>query len=220
MNQETMSEGYIHPDMWPLKRGDTLSNHDWFPFYGHRFLSSGFLAKAVMEGRRADVGTALVLWSEAMRQDPAGTLPNDDLELASLARFSSVEDWMAVRAGVMHGWVPVLVEDDRSAEQGVRLGHAGFLQQVVEQMHRRKQGRDGAREASRLAVRKSRIRKKLLEMRIPDHVATSDQVILGLAEYFEQSDLYVTPDNLRAALSELFGYSGDVTPFNARKGGK
>jgi hypothetical protein len=208
-----MMDGAFDHIVWPLKRGDTLSNHDWFPFHSHRFLASKFLAVSIMEGRRGDVGTAVMLWSESMRQDPAGTLPECDIELASLARFAAIADWLDVKEGVMSGWVPVSVEDDRTGEIITRLGHPSFMQSVVEDMHKRKRGRDGAREAARLAVKKSRIRKKLAEMKIPDHMIANDQVVHALAEYFEHSDLYVTSDNLRAALIEVVGYSGEVAQF-------
>jgi hypothetical protein len=212
-----MNESYeAQPDMWPLRRGETLSNHDWFPFHGHRFLASSFLATAIMEKRRADVGTALMLWSESMRQDPAGTLPESDIELASLCRFSTIDEWLSVKAGVMHGWVPVLIEDERTGEITTRLGHPGFMQGVVEDMNKRKRSRDGAREAARLAVRKSRIRKKMSEIRIQEHIISDDRAISMLAEYFEQSDLYVTPDNLRAAMIEVLGYTGEVAQFPKR----
>ncbi|RII39004.1 hypothetical protein DL237_10015 [Pseudooceanicola sediminis] len=206
------------PDPWPLKRGETLSNHDWFPFYGHRFLGSKFLSSCLMKQRREDIGTALILWSQAMIQDPGGTLPDCDMELASLARFSTVEEWRAVRDGVLHGWVPVLVEDDTAAEPFLRLGHPGFLQGIVSEMYKRKRGRDGAREAQRLAVRKSRIRKKLEEMRVQKHIISDDRAIFALAEYFEHSDLYATHENLRAAMIEVLGYTGEVAHFPGRSG--
>jgi hypothetical protein len=206
--------------VWPLKRGDTLSNHDWFPFFGHRFLASKFVALAVMEGRRADLGTAVILWSEAMRQDPAGTLPDCDIELATLARFGSVGEWQAERVGVMRGWVSVSVEDDRTGEVTTRLGHPGFLQGIVEEMFKRKRGRDGAREAARLATRKSRIRKKMADLNIEENIIKDDRVIHVLAEFFESSDLYMTPDNLRIAMTECIGYTGEVAHFPQSKRGR
>lgn len=219
MNDQTGVPTFApQPDMWPLRRGDTLSNHDWFPFYSHRFLASHFVAAAVMDGRRGDVGTAVILWSESMRQDPAGTLPDCDIELATLARYSTIADWQAVRAGVMRGWVPVLVEDDRTGEITTRLGHPSFMQGVVEEMHKRKRGRDGAREAANLAVRKSRIRKKMDDLKIQKHVISDDRVVTALAEYFDQSGLYVTNDNLRAAMTEVIGYSGEVAHFPVQGG--
>lgn len=200
-------------ETWPLQRGDTLSNHDWFPFFGHRFLSSGFVAQAVIEGRRADLGTALILWAEAMRQDPAGTLPDCDVQLAALARFATVADWRAVRAGVLHGWVSVRVEDARCGPDEIRLGHPRMLQGVVEQMHRRKVGRDNAREAGRLAVRKSRIIKKMEEMGLPDYLRADRDGLRRLAEWFEETGAYVTAENLRGALAEVLQWSGDVVPL-------
>ncbi|MBY6138541.1 hypothetical protein KUV26_03755 [Leisingera daeponensis] len=205
------------PDTWPLQRGETLSSHDWFPFFGHKFLSSRFLSKSVMTGRRADIGTALILWAEAMRQDPAGTLPVDDLELADMARFRSLGEWQEVRESVLHGWETVLVEDPRTGECEERLGHPGLIEEIVQDMYKRKRGRDAAREAGRLALKKHKIRKKMHEMGVPEHIIKDDRAITALAEHFEHSELYITPDNVRAAMIEVLGYTGDVTPISAAR---
>lgn len=205
------------PDLWPLRRGETLSSHDWFPFYVHKFLGSRFLGRCVMTGQRADVGTALILWTEAMRQDPAGTLPSDDLLLAGLARFRSIEEWQEARDNVLHGWVPVLVEDDRTGELETRLGHPGLIEQIVQDMHKRKRGRDSAREAGRLALKKHKIRKKMVEGGIQDHVIKDARAVTLLAEHFEHSELYITVENVRAAMIEVLGYTGDVTPISAAR---
>lgn len=203
------------PDTWPLKRGETLSNHDWFPFHGHRFLLSAFVKRAVMEGRRADIGTAVMLWAEAMREDPAGTLPECDIELAFLARFASVSDWLAVRDGVLHGWTQVLVEDEESGELITRLGHPGFMQKVVVGMHKRKVSRDVAREAGNLSVKKTRIRKQMGLLKVEDHIIADDRAIDVLAEHFVNSGLFITKDNVRGAMVELLGYTGQVRKFPA-----
>ncbi len=203
----------LAPDMWPLKRGDTLSNHDWFPFHSHRFLSSRFVSMSCMKNRRGDLGTAVMLWSEAMRQDPAGTLPTCDFELANLARYATVEDWLEVKDGVLYGWVDVLVEDANLADPVKRLGHTGFMQSIVQDMHKRKAGRDAAREAGNLAVKKTRIRKKLLEMQVEPHIIADDRAIHELAEHFHHSGLYITYDNLRTAMVEVLGYGGQVRKF-------
>lgn len=201
------------PDVWPLERGDTLSNHDWFPFHVHRFLGSGFLSSALMEQRRGDIGTAVMLWCESMRQDPAGTLPDCDVELASLARYATIEDWQAVKAGVLHGWEPVYVGDARTGEQHIRLGHPSFMLGVVKEMHKRKRSRDGARDAANQAVRKSRIRKKMVELGVQEHIIGDDRVLAELASYFERADLYITADNVKAAMVSEIGYTGQVRSF-------
>lgn len=205
------------PDTWPLRRGETLSNHDWFPFYGHKFLASDFTNQAVLEDRRADIGTAVMLWAESMRQDPAGTLPMSDTTLAGLAKFPSVDAWLAVKDNALHGWVPVMVEDDRFDEPQMRLGHPGLMHDIVSDMYRRKRGRDGAREASKLAVRKSRIRKKMAELRVPEHMVSDNAAVVELALYFEHSDLYITAENVRTAMIEALGYTGDVVRLPSRR---
>ena len=91
-----------------------------------------------MEGRRADVGTAVMLWTESLAEDPAGTLPDCDLELASLARFATIADWLEVKDGVLYGWERVEVEDAATGEVETRLGHPGFILGVVEEMAKRK----------------------------------------------------------------------------------
>ncbi|UWS81061.1 YdaU family protein [Phaeobacter sp. G2] len=211
-------EGQNEPaDVWPLRRGDTLSSHDWFPFYTHRFLGSRFLSRCVMLGRREDVGTAVILWTESMRQDPAGTLPGDDIDLADLARFRSIEDWQEAKENVLHGWVPVLVEDARTGEYETRLGHPGIIEAIVTDMNKRKRGRDAAREAGRLALKKHKIRTKMRDMGVQEHIIKDDRAITALAEHFEHSELYITPDNVRAAMAEVLGYTGEVTPISAAR---
>ncbi|KAB6714316.1 hypothetical protein [Roseobacter sp. TSBP12] len=205
--------------VWPLRVGETLSNHDWWPFYGHKFLGSKFLSTALMEKQREVIGTALILWSEAMRQDPGGTLPSSDIELASLARYSSLDDWCVVKGRVMHGWVTVHVEDMVTGRMEERLGHPGLIQGIVEEMYKRKRGRDGAREAAKLAVKKSRIKAKLAEMKVGEAIISNPQAITALAEYFEHSDLYITSDNVKAAMVEVLGYSGEIAKF-PRSGGR
>lgn len=203
------------PDLWPLQRGETLSSHDWFPFYGHRFLSSRFLRKSVMKDARADIGTALILWVGSMNEDPAGTLPQDDIELADMAKFRSIEQWQAVRDSVLHGWVPVLVKDARTGETETRLGHPGMIEEIVQEMYKRKRGRDAARDASHLSLNKHKIRNKMKELGVPDHVIADNRAVTILAEHFKHSDLYITPQNVRTAMVEVLGYMGEVTPISA-----
>ena len=203
------------PDLWPLKAGDTLTNHDWFPFAGHEFLGSHFVSRSTMTGHREDIGTRMILWCEAIRQNPAGTLPTDDIDLAFLAKFKTVDDWLAVRERVLFDWVEVLVEDERSGKTYVRLGHADQMEELVKDMHRRKAGRDAAREAGNLALKRHKIRKKMEVSGVPQHIIDDDQAINVLAKYFDESGLYITPENVRTVMIELLGYTGEVVPISA-----
>lgn len=213
MDGETVSDTW----WYPLHYGDTLSNHDWIPLYINRLLTSRFIAYAIAEDRRADIGTAVVLWSECFKQDPAGTLPDDDVQLAQMARYGSdVERWRSVRAGVLYGWRPTLIED---AEPGAvpRLGHL-TISKIAKEMHGRKRGRDQAREAGRMAQVRSRVRKRFGELKLPKHLRESQQVVEGVAAYLSNAGLYVTTDNVRLALSETIGLTAEITPLG-RSGG-
>lgn len=213
MDGTTVSETW----WYPLKYGDTLSNHDWIPLYINRLLTSRFVAYAVAEGRREDIGTALLLWSGSFRENPAGTLPDDDIELAQIAKFGAdVDGWRAARAGAMHGWQPVEI-DGSEPGSGRRLGHP-LISEIALDMHKRKRGRDHAREAGRMAQVRTRVRKKLTEMPLPKHLKNSAQVVDQVTGYLSNSGLFVTSENVRIALSETIGLTGDVTPLG-RSGG-
>ena len=156
------------PDLWlwPLQYGDTLSNHDWFEFHLHRFLTSRLVSHTIRAGRREDIATAVILWAECIRQDPAGTLPDDDVELAALARFATdLDAWRLARKWALHGWRPVVIGEAADAGRGEepRLGHP-FMAPIIARMHRRASSRAQGRDAARLAVNRSRVKKKLVDM--------------------------------------------------------
>lgn len=203
--------------IWPLKRGETLSNHDWFPFHGHEFLGSKLVSECVM-GNRRDIGfSAVVLWAEAMRQNPAGTLPTSDIELACLAKFPSIEGWKESRDLILDGWVTVHVEDKASDKIIQRLGHPQFLEPIVEDMHRRKKSRDAGREAQKYATHKFRMKKKMYEIQVAKHIIDDDRIVHQMLEFFKVNDLPITHDNVRVAMMEILGFAGNVEPLKPRK---
>lgn len=199
-----MSESPRHDWLYPLGYGDRLSNHDWVPLYVNRLLTSRFIAHACAADRRQDIGTALILWSESFKQDPAGTLPDDDVELAQIARFGrDIEAWRAAREGAMHGWA---VTEIPGAEEGdpPRLGHA-VIAGIAADMFKRKSGRDQARENGRQAQSRSRIRAKLTHLKYPKHLVTNDEVVQRIMAWLAQSSLPITDDNVRAAMETAVG---------------
>jgi len=193
-----------HDWLYPLEYGDRLSNHDWVPLYVNRLLTSDFVAYACAEDRRQDIGTALILWAESFKQDPAGTLPDDDVQLAQIARFGrDIEGWRAARAGALHGWG--IVQIPNADEDGpVRLGHA-VIAGIASEMHKRKMGRDQSRENQRLATQRSRVRAKLAALKYPKHISGNDQVVQAVTAWLDQSSLFITDDNVRAALEAAVG---------------
>lgn len=197
--------------MYPLRKGDRLANHDWFPFHGHQFLGSRFLALCNHAGRRDAVATALILWCESMRLDPAGTLPDDDLELAQLAKYGAdIEAWRDVRDLALHGWRRCYVDVD--GETVTMLGHPIIAKNAADMMKRSK-GRKAGQEIGRLHQRRTRVRKKLADLKVRKAIQESPQVVDQIAEFLGEQDLYVTAENVRMALQHVVGFSENVTPF-------
>ena len=79
-----------------------LRSFPYMPLHIARIRDSKIAASVTGEEFRA----ALLLWCSSWHQVPAASLPNDDVELASLAGFGRViGEWEKVRDGAMHGWV-------------------------------------------------------------------------------------------------------------------
>lgn len=192
----------IIADFWtyPLRMGDRLSTNDWIEWHLHQFLTSKFVTYAIYENRRADIGTAIILWSESYRQDPAGTLPDDDVELAALARVASVDEWRAMRAGVLYGWSPCDIEDAPGAG---RLGHA-VIAKIAMDSHRRKMGRVHGREAAEAAQVRHKVKKKLEAMKL-QRLADAPPVVEAVAKWLSQSNMYITDANVKTALEVAAG---------------
>ena len=210
----------IEDDFWtyPLREGDTLASNEWVELHIHRLLTSRFIAYALREDRRADIGTALILWSECYRQDPAGTLPDDDVELAQLAKFGTdVEAWQRVRAGVMRGWRACHVET-AAGYRTDRLGHP-FIAEIAERSVKRKKGRAQSRKAAQLAVTRSRVKKKMKEIAGLARMAGSDHAVDSIVTWLDQNHLYVTEDNVRAA-AEATGGLLRVVPYRGGEAGE
>lgn len=192
-------------DFWTygLRYGDTLSNHDWVPFEVNRFLASRFAATAIARDQRADAFTAIVLWMESFRQDPAGSLPDDDLELARLAGFGrDIDGWRAARPFALYGWRSVSIED---APPGAvpRLGH-GVIERIAVDLHRRKKGRDQSRKAGDLAVKRTRIKKMMVKIG-NSKMADNPHVLEAVVNWMIAGNLFITEENVRAALEVAAG---------------
>lgn len=107
--------------VYPLRRGQVLTNRDYFSCYHHALLGSGWVARTQPE----HWGVALMLWAQCIgSQDPGGTLPDDDVELCRLAELGrDIGRWRGLRAGALDGWQRVQILDDAGLPCGVRLAH-------------------------------------------------------------------------------------------------
>lgn len=98
-----------------------LQKLDWFPLNARLLRDSRFAALAPDAAFKA----ALVLWCVAWHQLPAGSLPNDDKELAYLAGYPrDVEGFLEIKEWALFKWVecedgrlyhPVLAKEARVA---------------------------------------------------------------------------------------------------------
>ncbi|MBK4216120.1 DUF1376 domain-containing protein [Paracoccus caeni] len=189
---------------YPLQYGDRLKGYDWMPLYVDRLLSSHFVASAIHAGRRQDIGTALLLWAASMREDPAGTLPDNDIDLAQAARFGAdVEQWREAREGALYGWRPVHI-DNAPAGAKPRLGHP-VIAEIVRDQFTRKRGRERGREVAAWATMKSRIRAKLKEGVGTKRIAENEFAVEQIGEWLRDNNLYVTTENVRVAAGTVLG---------------
>lgn len=78
-----------------------LRDFAFMPLDVARLRDSGLSARATGDEFRA----AVLLWCAAWHQVPAGSLPDDDIELSVYAGFGRVvKEWRLVREGALRGW--------------------------------------------------------------------------------------------------------------------
>ncbi len=197
---------YVPEDVWlyPLQKGEKLVTNDWIEWHFHSFLDSAFIAQMLFQDRRDVIATAVILWSASYRQDPAGTLPDDDIQLANLSGFGiDIARWQAMRDLVLWGWSPCLVEDPEVGEPiRDRLGHRKLIASIASKSAKRRDGRKAAREAGNLAMLKSRIRGHLEKMGRKKFAENAD-IVAQITNFLTRSVLYCTAENVAAALESI-----------------
>ena len=115
-----------------------LRDFSFTPMFRARLFGSTFHARTTDSEWRAGV----TLWLKSWDQVPAGTLPDDDIDLCRLAEFGrDIKSWKKVRDGALHGWVKC---SDR------RLHHRVVAEGVLEAWQRRsgaiRKGKAGAQK--------------------------------------------------------------------------
>lgn len=190
--------------VYPLKWGQTVADQDWTPLHFHRLLGSDFVAECCAGGMagRAVLGTALLLWAEAMKQDPGGTLPDSDIALARLAGFGpDIEGWRAVRPLALHGWSACMIgHEDGMAEPSARLGHPVVARNALFAWNR-KDGRKKGREAAHLSNVKWKVRQKMADLRKPQRLIDDDILVTTVARWLVRAGLQVSRENVASGLA-------------------
>jgi len=89
------------PPSPPVPLNADLTNFPFTPIYRARLFGSAFHARVSDSEWRAGV----TLWLKSQDQRPAGSLPDDDVELCRLAELGrDMKTWKRVRTGALHGW--------------------------------------------------------------------------------------------------------------------
>jgi hypothetical protein len=82
--------------------GCNLQDFPHTPILRSRLFGSSFHARTTDSEWRAGV----TLWLKAWEQVPAGSLPDDDIELCRLAELArDLKTWKKLKAGAMRGWI-------------------------------------------------------------------------------------------------------------------
>lgn len=90
--------GYPAP---PVPSECTMEGNDWFPFFFDRLRKSKWWRRASDLARARNV----MMWGEAYKAVPAGSLPDDDDELAEAAGFGmDAAAFIAAKAEIMAPW--------------------------------------------------------------------------------------------------------------------
>jgi hypothetical protein len=131
----------------PLVPADAdLRNFPFTPIFRSRLFGSSFHARVNDSEWRAGV----TLWLKSWDQVPAGSLPNDDIDLCRLAELGrDMKAWKRIRENALRGWF--LCKDGR-------LYHAVVAEGINEAL----EGKD-AQRARTLKARLAALRKRLAE---------------------------------------------------------
>ena len=133
----------------PIGPDVDLTRFPFMPLNVRRLRDSRFAAATDGESFR----TGVLLWCAAWHQVPAGSLPDDDIELANLAGFGrQVEGWLILRNSALYGW--------RKHSDG-RLYHPVIVQAAHEAWARREEWQEA--QATRM-TRQQRWRAQLAKL--------------------------------------------------------
>lgn len=141
-----------------MSRSDT-----WMPLEGDRL----FASDTWLQGSLAARAAMLPLWWAAWKQDPVGSLPDNDASLAQIAGFGrNVKAWLAVRAQATRGFTKG--EDNRL--------HHPVVRALAERSARIKARSERERESDRERLRNWRAK------RVSETVGNGDETGIGNAD--------------------------------------
>lgn len=147
------------PLPYPLPLDASVAGFGWHPFHGDRFLRSDTLTRALEDARHQaarmeGLAFATILWSQAMRETPCGTLPDDDSTLTQLAKLGrDRKAWWRVKDEALRGFAPLVTPDGQPIHG--RLGHAILIEVAVETWKRAEKWRNDQAASRRRQARRT-----------------------------------------------------------------
>lgn len=152
--------------------GCDLRDFPHTPLFRARLFGSSFHARTTDSEWRAGV----TLWLKSWDQVPAGSLPDDDIELCRLAELArDLKSWKKLKAGALHGWV--LCSDGRLYHPVVAEGVNTAIQKKAEQ------------RAKTAKARLAALEKRLKEAKTDGDKARITDEIQRLKQTLSQTDL-------------------------------
>lgn len=192
-------------DLYPLAEGDVLTAQHWVEMRHHAVLGSRW--RAVMTATPEAGFFGFLLWMEAMRQDPAGTLPDNDEELCHLAGLGcDLVRWRALRAGPhggpLYGWEPCLVERPDGAPPLRRLQHRVVGEIATRAFGRLRKHAEERGEATR-RNRISRLRRHCAAIGVRRTTLQSEVFCDRVLAALDAAKLPVSLANVRRAVEQI-----------------
>jgi hypothetical protein len=187
-------------DEYPLPLGARLRG-DWFPLYMDRFLGSRLVSTADHDV----IGVSVILWASAMRQDPAGTLPDDDHELCHMVGLGrDVGAWLDLRArGALRKWRPYLCLSSGTGEaEEIRLGHPVLAEIALDVVTRVYAQAERSRMGSQRSLA-SRMRRAMESAGAHAGLTTRSDFVDRMIEELRARGQRWTAPNVRAAMERL-----------------
>lgn len=190
-------------EVYPLSFGDVLDGQYWIAMHYQRLLTSQWRVQAMRPENREAAFFGFILWMEAMRQDPAGTLPVDDGELTMLAGLGmDRQAWARVRDFALRKWAPVEVEAD-DGEYVRRLAHP-FVTRVVVRAMTGKRKAAAKVEAGVIYQKRSRVRRKLASFGTI-RGEPPEAAVEFIASWLHDQDMTISEANVRLGWDHYIG---------------
>lgn len=162
--------------VYPIGRADRLDGHSFVKWQTARWLSSRTWKLASWEVQ----GMARALFDLCQNENPIGTLPDDDEELAQMLRTTPlrVRELRAMDLGPLRNWSRCLCDGV------VRLAHPVVTETILDALERRALAQL-SKEQKAVAVRLDRLRKAMLAQMVSKEVVADDVLINRLDEWIE-----------------------------------